>query len=124
MPQLMGMDSKAFERRLAVTEYIFDENNDNFYPNSDEYNEFFIAQVQNRFNDMLRYQGFIFLNDVLKALGIKPRVIGQIVGWRYPEGRGFIHLEITQRRVRDGKVVEYFLKIEHDGVIVFDVLGD
>lgn len=124
MQQLLGISSKALERRLAVTEYVFDENNDNFYPKSDEYNEFFIKQVGVRFNDLLRYQGFVFLNDILKALGIKPRVVGQIVGWRYPEGQGFIHIEITQRKVRDGQVVEYTLKIEHEGVIVFDVLGD
>lgn len=123
MQQLLGIDSKALERRLAVTEYIFDENNDNFYPKSDEYNEFFIKQVGVRFNDLLRYQGFVFLNDVLKALAIKPRVVGQIVGWT-TDRSGFIHIEITQRKVRDGQVVEYFLKIEHDGVIVFDVLGD
>ena len=123
MQQLLGIDSKALERRLAVTEYIFDENNDNFYPKSDEYNEFFIKQVGVRFNDLLRYQGFVFLNDVLKALAIEPRVVGQIVGWT-TDRSGFIHIEITQRKVRDGQVVEYFLKIEHDGVIVFDVLGD
>lgn len=123
MQQLLGIGSKALERRLAVTEYVFDENNDNFYPKSDEYNEFFIKQVGVRFNDLLRYQGFVFLNDVLKALGIKPRVVGQIVGWTTTRS-GFIHIEITQRKVRDGQVVEYSLKIEHEGVIVFDALGD
>ena len=70
MQQLLGISSKALERQLAVTEYVFDENNDDFSPKSDEYNEFFIKQVGVRFNDLLRYRGFVFLNDILKALEI------------------------------------------------------
>lgn len=124
MQQLLGIDNKALERRLAVTEYIYDENNHNFYP-SDEYNEFFIARTQHYFNDLLKAQGFVFLNDVLKSLGIKQRVVGQIAGWTTrPRNQAFIEIKITQRKVHEGKVVEYFLEIVHDGVIVFDVLGD
>lgn len=124
MPQLLEIGNAALERRLAVKDYIFNEENSNFYPN-DEYNTLFINRTQQYFNDLLRAQGFVFLNDVLKALGIKQRVVGQIAGWTTQiQGQGFIEIKITQRQVREGKVVEYFLEIVHDGVIVFDVLGD
>lgn len=122
MQQLLGIDNKALERRLAVVEYIFDESNQNFH-SDDQWNQFFIQRTANYFNDLLRAQGFVFLNDVLKALGLKPRVVGQIAGWTV-NGAGFIHIEITQRRLNEGNVIEYFLKIEHEGVIIFDVLGD
>lgn len=120
-------NNKGLERRLAVKGYIFDETNVNFYPN-DEYSTFFIRSAQQHFNDLLRTQGFIFLNDVLKYLGLKPTMVGQIAGWTLPElrpqARGYIEIKIAQRQIKDGKLKEYFLEIEHEGVILFDVLGD
>ena len=120
---MFDKNSLALQRRLAVKDYIFDENNPNFYPN-DEYNAFFIRRTQQHFNDLLKVQGFVFLNDVLRALGIKQRMIGQVAGWKYTEGPGFIEIKIAQRDIRGGKPFEYFLEIVHDGIIVFDVLGD
>jgi len=118
MERVMNINREALERRLAVTEYIFDENNPNFYP-KDEYNVFFINSAQNYFNDLLNAQGFVFLNDLLKYLGIKPRMVGQIAGWT-KDRTGYIHIEIS----RNENSKELSLKIEHDGVIIFDVLGD
>lgn len=120
---MFDKDSLGLQRRLSMKHYVFDENNHNFYPN-DEYNTFFILRTQQYFNDLLKVQGFVFLNDVLKALGIAPRMIGQIAGWRFPGGTGFIEIKITQRGMRHGKPFEYFLEIVHDGIIVFDVMGD
>lgn len=117
----MKISNKALRRRLDVKDYIFDIKNPNFEPNSD-HNLFFISRTENYFNDLLAARGYVFLNEVLSHLGIRPRMIGQLAGWRKDAG-GLIHIKITQTRYLGIDVQEYFLEIEHDGLIV-DVLGD
>ena len=52
-----------------------------------EYNMMFIKQVQNNANEILKRDGFIYLNDVYKMLGFNPSRAGQVVGWVYdPNG--------------------------------------
>ena len=48
-----------------------------------EYNLMFLRQTQDYFNEKLRREGHVFLNDVYKELGIKTTRAGQIVGWVY-----------------------------------------
>lgn len=48
-----------------------------------EYNLMFLRAKQNYFNDKLKVDGYVFLNDVYKELGILPTKAGQVVGWRY-----------------------------------------
>lgn len=50
-----------------------------------ERNMFFLKQQQNWANDKLKSQGYLFLNDVLKSLGIPVTKAGQVVGWIYDE---------------------------------------
>lgn len=50
-----------------------------------EYNLTFLKQQQNYANDLLKSQGFLFLNDVYNMLGIPKTKAGQIVGWIYDE---------------------------------------
>ena len=50
-----------------------------------EYNLMFLRQQQNFANEKLKSQGFLFLNDVYKMLGIPKTKAGQIVGWVYDE---------------------------------------
>lgn len=114
--------SKGLERRLAVKDYVFDTNNDNFQPN-DMHNQLFIKTAQHFMNDKLHYHGHVFLNDVLSFLGIKPRSVGQLAGWDKRKD-DFIEIKITQTMMSHGRPVEYFLEIKHSGIILFDVLGD
>lgn len=52
-----------------------------------EYNMMFLKQVQNNANEILKREGFIYLNDVYKMLGFNPTRAGQVVGWMYdPKG--------------------------------------
>lgn len=50
---------------------------------SPEYNLTFLKSQQNYANDRLRAEGFLFLNDVYKMLGIRLTKAGQAVGWIY-----------------------------------------
>ena len=50
-----------------------------------ERNLFYLIQVQNMMNEKLQRQGYLFLNDVYKALGMQMSVAGQTVGWIYDE---------------------------------------
>ena len=124
MQQLLGIDNQALERRLAVKDYIFDEKNDHFYPN-DEYNTVFIlrayAAVLQRPSSR---SGFRFPERRAQGSRYQTAHGWQCLDGRYPDGRGFIEIRITQRKIRDGKPSEYFLEIKHDGIIVFDVMGD
>lgn len=50
-----------------------------------EYNMMFLKSVQSHCNNLLIANGYLFLNDVYKALGMQPSVAGQSVGWIYDE---------------------------------------
>lgn len=50
-----------------------------------ERNLFFLLQQQNWANEKLQRQGYLFLNDVYKMLGMQPSAAGQVVGWIYDE---------------------------------------
>lgn len=53
-------------------------------------NESTLKCVQNAANDLLRANGFVFLNQVREMLGLPPTREGQIVGWTLCGGDGFI----------------------------------
>lgn len=53
-------------------------------------NESTLRCVQNAANDLLRANGFVFLNQVREMLGLPPTREGQIVGWTLCGGDGFI----------------------------------
>lgn len=63
-----------------------------------EHNLFFLRQQQNYANDLLKAQGYLFLNDVYEMLGIPKTQQGQIVGWIYdkehPNGDNFVDFGI------------------------------
>lgn len=50
-----------------------------------EYNLCYLKAQQQYANDLLRANGFLFLNDVYEMLGIPRTKAGQVVGWIYDE---------------------------------------
>lgn len=50
-----------------------------------ETNLWFLMQQQDWANEKLRRQGYLFLNDVYKSLGMQVTAAGQQVGWIYDE---------------------------------------
>ena len=73
-----------------------------------EYNLTFLRTQQNWANEKLRAQGYLFLNEVYRALGIPETKAGQIVGWTYdlgsPNGDNFVDFgiyDIYNEKARD-----------------------
>ena len=73
-----------------------------------EYNLMFLKSQQQYANDKLIANGFLFLNDVYKELGIPPSKEGQIVGWIYdlknPNGDNFVDFgiyDVNKENARD-----------------------
>lgn len=64
---------------------FFDEYNPNWVKDANK-NKFFIMQVERFANQKLQTQGYLFLNDVLEALGFDKISAGQVVGWTYNKG--------------------------------------
>ena len=69
-----------------ISEYarFFDESCKN-WSKSQFHNQMFLKQQQNYANDLLKAQGYLFLNDVYKMLGMDVAPYGQVVGWIYDE---------------------------------------
>ena len=63
---------------------IFDERNPNWMKDP-EYNNIFIRQQQAYANDLLKFRGYLFLNEVYDMLGFPRSKAGQCVGWVYDE---------------------------------------
>ena len=61
-------------------------------------NQFFLQTRQSELNDLLRYQGHLFLNQAYDILGFEPTIAGQEVGWlknpKDGEGDGYVSLGI------------------------------
>ena len=76
---------------------VFDELNDN-WENDSEYNTMFLRKTERWANDYLKSHGYLFLNDVYKALGFQPTRAGQVVGWVYdpinPVGDNYVSFGI------------------------------
>lgn len=93
-----------------------------------EHNLFFLRQQQNFANDLLKAQGYLYLNDVYKMLGIPTTKAGQIVGWIYdeahPVGDNFVDFGIFDprnaeaRRFVNGKETVILLDFNVDGNIL------
>ena len=49
------------------------------------FNLMYLRRQQDYANDVLKTQGYLFLNDVYKMLGIQQTPAGQVVGWIYDE---------------------------------------
>lgn len=69
----------------AIGEYdiIFTDGCRGFDPNFPEYNRRFLLEFEDHWNKVLRSEGYVFLNDIRKDLGLNRTQLGQVVGWVY-----------------------------------------
>lgn len=86
----------------------FEATNDN-WSNIPGANQMFLTQQQNWLNDRLRARGYLFLNDVYKALGFPATPAGQVIGWLAPNNEDS----------KDGFVDFGLMDIENQGKIDF-----
>lgn len=91
-----------------------------------ESNLYFLNKAQRDLNDRLKEEGYLFLNDVYKYLGIKKTKAGQIVGWIYEEenqfGDNFVDFGIYDK---DDERCVAFVNGEEDVILLdFNVDGE
>lgn len=65
----------------SVYARIWDEHTSTSWSKEPGYNQLFLRSQQNYMNDLLRARGYVFLNEVLGALGMNHCPEGQLVGW-------------------------------------------
>lgn len=70
-----------------------------------QWNLVLLRQQQLYMSELLKAQGYLFLNDVYRALGMPPSKAGQIVGWVYEEnnpiGDNYVDFGLSDERNRD-----------------------
>lgn len=94
-------------------------------------NATFVRVQQQWANDMLQANGYVFLNDVYKLLGLPKTAAGQVVGWvkNNPNGGdGYVSFGVVEdgfdgERFINGDERSVWLDFNVDGV-VYDMLGD
>lgn len=108
---------------------FFDEDNDNWEKNPN-LSRYFLEAVQQQMNDKLWADGFVFLNDVYKELGIPLAPEGQFVGWILPKdsvipgemGDGYIDFGIHEFKNEAKR--EFILGHENSILLDFNVDGE
>lgn len=105
---------KGMGRNLEACEYIageddvmpspyakfFDEMNANWRQNP-EYNLFFLRCQQDWATDRLRARGYLFLNEVLEALGMPWMQAGQHVGWKLGQANSDDYVDFGMYEIGD-----------------------
>lgn len=79
--KVSGEDEDSVPNLSAPTSYWFTEATSSDYQGSRFANMRFLEDVQNAMNRRLQGNGFVFLNDVLDALGMDRIPAGQQLGW-------------------------------------------
>lgn len=105
--------------------FCFDECATGWQRNA-EHNKWFLSQQQTFANQKLKARGYLFLNEVLESLGIRPTKAGQVVGWMYDDKVGkdcyvdFGLMDINDESKRDfmnGREYSVWLNFNVDGPI-------
>lgn len=92
---------------------VIDESIVSFDPNVRECNIMFLKQIEAYSNNALRVRGYLFLNEVYRALGLSETLYGQLVGWIYDE-KSRVQFEIFENTEKDYINIDFNV----DGVIL------
>jgi len=100
---------------------LYDESSYNFQKDA-QYNLCFIKAQQDYANDLLHRRGFVFLNEVLKELGLDMGNVGAQVGWVVDgDGDGYIDYGLDRYLTDptiDPKEPRIWLDFNVDGTII------
>lgn len=95
--------------------FLFDKTTSPDAQDNPDYNEMFVTGVERYARHKLIADGRLFMNDVLKELGIQPTKAGQIVGWVYDKNNDDIdnYVDFGMRKVQvdygDGRLTDSIL---------------
>lgn len=138
------VDSKGKEKTVKKTVQVIDPNMYSEYARffddgctgwtkDADFNLMFLKRQQSYANDLLKSQGYLFLNDVYQMLGIPKTKAGQVVGWFYdekkPVGDNFVDFgiyDLYNEKARDfvnGRERVILLDFNVDGNIL-NYMGD
>lgn len=102
--------------------YFFDVTTTPAAEQTNDYNKVFLSGQRSWLNNRLHSQGFVYLNEVLEALGFDRSAEGQVAGWvdDSENGDGYIDFRETYiTRTVDGKPVQsVMLDFNVDGDIL------
>ena len=130
--QKKKVTAKVINEELVVSPYafVFDEQNPNYISGDPQHNVDFLVDYEAGLERKLKAQGYLFLNDVRQAYGMKPIPVGQVVGWIYDESNpdrhncidiGINHkLRSDVRDFRAGISKTFVIDPNVDGIIVED----
>ena len=111
----------------GVSEYakFFDEWNTDEHSKDPEYNLMFLRKQQDYANEVLKHQGYLFLNEVYDMLGIPRTQAGQVVGWIYdennPTGDNYVDFGIYD--LHDQQKRDFVNGLERNILLDFNVDG-
>lgn len=120
---------KVVDKNAPVATYArwFDSSNSNYSDEDHDYNMDFIQGVENYYNQKLRTEGHVFLNQVYHALGFEDTAAGAVVGWLYKpteedeDGDGYITLRPSINVTSDLDTIDdaaIYIDPNVDGIII------
>lgn len=115
--------SSEFLNSHSVYTKLFDATNVN-WNDDNSYNIFFLRNVQNIMNDKLRVNGYVFLNDVYKALGFPATRAGQQVGWVNGSKTGDSFIDFGIYDEKNDRAKDFINGYENSIWLDFNVDGD
>lgn len=118
-----GIDAEEVKRNEPESyARMFDKWNENWEPSAKQ-NLFYLQSVIRHFEDVLRLEGYVFLNDVYRHMGYEPTHAGTQVGWvKNGDGDGYISFGLERhtenaRKFINGHISDVILDFNVDGVI-------
>lgn len=124
--------TKTVKKTIDVVEDLpsdyarfFDESNP-YWQKDAEFNKMFLRAQQSFFNDKLRVEKRVFLNDVYKALGFPTTKAGQVVGWVFDPERSDIdnYIDFGIWDVHKAAVRDFVNGYERSILLDFNVDGN
>ena len=111
----------------GISEYakFFDEWNTDEHSKDPEYNLMFLRKQQDYANEVLKHQGYLFLNEVYDMLGIPRTQAGQVVGWIYDENNptGDNYVDFGIHDLHDQQKRDFVNGLERNILLDFNVDG-
>lgn len=121
--EVLVADDEDITTKLSPYSRIYDDGCTG-WTKDPENNLIVLRNTQSYFNDLLKINGFVLLNDVYEALGFPRTQAGAVVGWALGNGDNYIDFgiyDVHNRAARDfvnGYERNIILDFNVDGIII------